>query len=312
MITGGTGKGIPHRERNFSHAKKQHAQRRREDEFPCARETSGAGPLPLFLWDFCALRCSDALLSCLTCSVTAGPVAVTRPPRTCRSAPNYLSNSAKWPDLALYAAAWYSLIRPPGSCRRRIRQRGVGKGIKAFAHIDQCLFQAPAASALPLRTAWLVLVVVLIGGIMDLIDSSVASLANPSIRADLGGCGVPELRPRPLNCSFSGSDSSLHAARSYSWISPPRILRRRIHAAARSVTVAVVIVCVRWPQVPAPSAGTACLRYRRYTTGPAAAGPVSTRSWPLLPGTFGHYQHGSRIVSGIPVGSGHHHRLLPA
>jgi hypothetical protein len=27
-------------------------------------------------------------------------------------------------------------------------------------------------------------------------------------------------------------------------------------------------------------------RYRRYTTGPAAAGPASAPSWPLLPGTF--------------------------
>ncbi|WP_269854814.1 MFS transporter [Streptomyces sp. RPT161] len=40
---------------------------------------------------------------------------------------------------------------------------------------------------LPLRAAWLVLVVVFLGEIMDLIDSSVANLAGPSIRADLGG-----------------------------------------------------------------------------------------------------------------------------
>ncbi|GAA2682539.1 MFS transporter [Streptomyces lunalinharesii] len=39
----------------------------------------------------------------------------------------------------------------------------------------------------PPRAAWLVLVVVLLGEIMDLVDSSVANLAGPSIRADLGG-----------------------------------------------------------------------------------------------------------------------------
>ena len=43
------------------------------------------------------------------------------------------------------------------------------------------------AGPLPLRQAWLVLAVVFIAEIMDLIDSSVANLAGPSIRADLGG-----------------------------------------------------------------------------------------------------------------------------
>jgi EmrB/QacA subfamily drug resistance transporter len=38
-----------------------------------------------------------------------------------------------------------------------------------------------------MRTAWLVLVVVVVADIMDLVDSSVANLAGPSIRADLGG-----------------------------------------------------------------------------------------------------------------------------
>ena len=56
-----------------------------------------------------------------------------------------------------------------------------------FVSIDQHPSQAPALSTLPLRTAWLVLVVVVIADIMDLIDSSVANLAGPSIRADLGG-----------------------------------------------------------------------------------------------------------------------------
>ncbi|WP_329457188.1 DHA2 family efflux MFS transporter permease subunit [Streptomyces sp. NBC_01497] len=47
--------------------------------------------------------------------------------------------------------------------------------------------RAPTTSTLPLRTAGLVLVVVILADIMDLIDSSVANLAGPSIRADLGG-----------------------------------------------------------------------------------------------------------------------------
>nr|WP_307865314.1 MFS transporter [Streptomyces montanisoli] len=50
-------------------------------------------------------------------------------------------------------------------------------------------FSPPAARSgvLPPRTAWLVLVVVFLGEIMDLVDTSVANLAGPSIRADLGG-----------------------------------------------------------------------------------------------------------------------------
>jgi EmrB/QacA subfamily drug resistance transporter len=44
-----------------------------------------------------------------------------------------------------------------------------------------------AADARPTRTAWLVLVVVVLADLMDLIDSSIANLAGPSIRADLGG-----------------------------------------------------------------------------------------------------------------------------
>src|ERR1700722_10572426 len=55
-----------------------------------------------------------------------------------------------------------------------------------FVSIDQHQSQA-SATTLPLRTAWLVLVVVVLADIMDLIDSSVANLAGPSIRADLGG-----------------------------------------------------------------------------------------------------------------------------
>src|SRR5580693_4910112 len=55
-----------------------------------------------------------------------------------------------------------------------------------FVSIDQHQSQA-SATTLPLRTAWLVLVVVVLADLMDLIDSSVANLAGPSIRADLGG-----------------------------------------------------------------------------------------------------------------------------
>jgi hypothetical protein len=47
-----------------------------------------------------------------------------------------------------------------------------------------------------------------------------------------------------------------------------------------------------WIRPPSPASPVprrrvpAWLRYRRYTTGPAAAGPAWARSWPLLPGTF--------------------------
>ena len=43
------------------------------------------------------------------------------------------------------------------------------------------------AAPLPLGQAWLVLVAVVLAELMDLIDTSVANLAGPSIRADLGG-----------------------------------------------------------------------------------------------------------------------------
>ncbi|MFI6599206.1 MFS transporter [Nonomuraea sp. NPDC050536] len=46
----------------------------------------------------------------------------------------------------------------------------------------------PAQSpVLPLRRAWLVLVVVVIADVMDVLDSTIANLAGPSIRAELGG-----------------------------------------------------------------------------------------------------------------------------
>ncbi|WP_245796242.1 DHA2 family efflux MFS transporter permease subunit [Actinacidiphila alni] len=44
-----------------------------------------------------------------------------------------------------------------------------------------------APDAKPTRAAWLLLVVVVLADLMDLIDSSIANLAGPSIRADLGG-----------------------------------------------------------------------------------------------------------------------------
>jgi EmrB/QacA subfamily drug resistance transporter len=56
-----------------------------------------------------------------------------------------------------------------------------------FVSTDQRLSQVPITNTLPLRSAWLVLVVAVIADIMDLIDSSIANLAGPSIRADLGG-----------------------------------------------------------------------------------------------------------------------------
>ncbi|MFB9836780.1 MFS transporter [Actinoallomurus acaciae] len=44
-----------------------------------------------------------------------------------------------------------------------------------------------SAASLPLRRAWLVLAVVFTADVMDVIDSTIANLAGPSIRADLGG-----------------------------------------------------------------------------------------------------------------------------
>ena len=41
--------------------------------------------------------------------------------------------------------------------------------------------------ALVARHYWMVLVVVLVADVMDLVDATVANLAGPSIRADLGG-----------------------------------------------------------------------------------------------------------------------------
>ncbi|WP_240691288.1 MFS transporter [Amycolatopsis nivea] len=49
------------------------------------------------------------------------------------------------------------------------------------------LCSSTRAEPLPLVQAWLVLAVVVIADLMDLIDTSVAALAGPSIRADLGG-----------------------------------------------------------------------------------------------------------------------------
>lgn len=62
-----------------------------------------------------------------------------------------------------------------------------------FVSINQQTSQTsppPVADTLPPRSAWLVLAVVVLADIMDLIDSSIANLAGPSIRADLGGAQV--------------------------------------------------------------------------------------------------------------------------
>lgn len=56
-----------------------------------------------------------------------------------------------------------------------------------FVSTELSSLESTRAAPLPLRQAWLVLVVVVIAELMDLIDTSVANLAGPSIRADLGG-----------------------------------------------------------------------------------------------------------------------------
>jgi EmrB/QacA subfamily drug resistance transporter len=53
--------------------------------------------------------------------------------------------------------------------------------------VDQGSQLAPVAVPLTLRRAWLVLAVVFIADVMDVIDSTIANLAGPTIRADLGG-----------------------------------------------------------------------------------------------------------------------------
>src|ERR1700760_1824483 len=60
-------------------------------------------------------------------------------------------------------------------------------GRTVFVTVEQRESQAASSVTLPLRRAWLVLTVVVIADVMDLIDSSIANLAGPSIRADLGG-----------------------------------------------------------------------------------------------------------------------------
>lgn len=56
-----------------------------------------------------------------------------------------------------------------------------------FVSTDLRSSEAPPSVTLPLRTAWILLVPVFLADLMDLVDSSVANLAGPSIRADLGG-----------------------------------------------------------------------------------------------------------------------------
>lgn len=53
--------------------------------------------------------------------------------------------------------------------------------------IEQRSSDAPSAAPFPIGQAWLVLAVVFIADVMDVIDSTIANLAGPSIRADLGG-----------------------------------------------------------------------------------------------------------------------------
>jgi MFS family permease len=53
-----------------------------------------------------------------------------------------------------------------------------------FVPTEQC---SPIVAPLALRRAVAVLIVVMIADVMDLLDSTIANLAGPSIRADLGG-----------------------------------------------------------------------------------------------------------------------------
>jgi hypothetical protein len=53
-----------------------------------------------------------------------------------------------------------------------------------FVTTEQC---SPIVAPLALRRAVAVLIVVMIADVMDLLDSTIANLAGPSIRADLGG-----------------------------------------------------------------------------------------------------------------------------
>ncbi len=55
-----------------------------------------------------------------------------------------------------------------------------------FVSIEQRSSVALPPAAAP-RSYWMVLVVVLLADVMDLVDATVANLAGPSIRADLGG-----------------------------------------------------------------------------------------------------------------------------
>jgi EmrB/QacA subfamily drug resistance transporter len=57
----------------------------------------------------------------------------------------------------------------------------------AFVSTEQRSDPAPTVAPLALRGAVGVLVVVMIADVMDLLDSTIANLAGPSIRADLGG-----------------------------------------------------------------------------------------------------------------------------
>ena len=48
----------------------------------------------------------------------------------------------------------------------------------------------PKAGLRPHRLRWLVLVVVMTANVMDAMDSTIANIAGPSVRHDLGGGGV--------------------------------------------------------------------------------------------------------------------------
>jgi hypothetical protein len=58
-----------------------------------------------------------------------------------------------------------------------------------------------------------------------------------------------------LELRLPESAGDRYAARSYSWISTPRTLRRRIRVDAGSLTRAVMLSRRQWSQVPGPVRG---------------------------------------------------------
>jgi hypothetical protein len=79
----------------------------------------------------------------------------------------------------------------------------------------------------------------------SLIPRSVDRRRHSSVQGFRNAARVADLE----RCGWAGDR---HAARSYSWISPLRTLRRRIRAVARPVTGTAMMWSVRRPEVPGP------------------------------------------------------------